>query len=122
MSTTFQAIAEARPYIIWPGAIARTLDGERLTLAVVDLEPNLAVAEHQHENEQLGIVLKGSITMIIGGTSKRLVAGDMYAIPGNLRHSAQTHEQGASVIDVFAPVRADWAAKERAEPSKGRWP
>ena len=122
MSTIFKSLAEANPYLIWPGAVARTVNGDRTTLAVVDLDPNLAIAEHQHENEQVGIVLKGSITMTIGGQAKKLTPGDMYAIPSNLRHSAQTHEEGATVIDVFAPVRADWETKERAEPSKGRWP
>jgi quercetin dioxygenase-like cupin family protein len=122
MSTTFKHVADARPYLIWPGAVARAVNGERTTLAVVDLEPNLAVAEHQHENEQVGIVLKGSITMTIGGTAKRLTSGDMYVIPSDVRHSAQTHEEGATVVDVFAPVRADWESKQRAEPSEGRWP
>jgi quercetin dioxygenase-like cupin family protein len=122
MSAIFQGLGEVRPHLIWPGAVARALDGERLTLAVIDLEPNLPVAEHQHENEQLGIVLKGEITMVIGGESKRLGAGDMYAIPSNLRHSAHTHAEGATVVDVFAPIRADWSSKERLEPSPGNWP
>ncbi len=122
MNTTYKSLAEASPYLIWPGAVARTVNGDRATLAVIDLDPNLPIAEHQHENEQLGIVLKGSITMTIGGHAKKLMPGDLYVIPSNLRHSAQTHEEGATVIDVFAPVRADWESKERAEPSQGRWP
>jgi quercetin dioxygenase-like cupin family protein len=93
-----------------------------MTLAVIDLDPDLPIAEHQHENEQLGLVLKGSITMVIGGESKKLVAGDMYVIPSQLRHSAHTHSEGATVVDVFAPIRADWVAKERLEPSRGEWP
>ena len=33
---------------IWEGVTAQTVDGERTTLAVVDLEPGSTVAEHHH--------------------------------------------------------------------------
>ncbi len=122
MTATFHSLDELRPYLIWPGAVARGVNGDRLTLAVIDLEPDLAITEHHHENEQIGIVLKGEITMLIAGESRRLAAGDTYAIPSDVRHSAQTHSAGATVVDVFAPVRADWETKERAAPSKGQWP
>jgi len=122
MTKTFQNLGNVHPYLIWPGAVARAMNGDRSTVAVIDLDADLPVAEHRHENEQVGIVLKGSITMFIGDESKRLMPGDMYVIPSNLPHSAQTHEEGATVIDVFAPVRADWESKERLEPSRGRWP
>jgi quercetin dioxygenase-like cupin family protein len=122
MDRSHAHISDLRPYAIWPGVVARAVNGERLTLAVVDLEPDLPVAEHQHENEQLGLVLKGGITMVIGGRSQSLTAGDAYVIPSNVSHSAHTASEGATVIDVFAPVRADWESKERLPASAGRWP
>ncbi|HYL08382.1 MAG TPA: cupin domain-containing protein [Candidatus Udaeobacter sp.] len=122
MKRTYAGISELQPYLIWPGATARAVNGERLTLAVIDLEPDLPIAEHQHDNEQLGLVLKGGLTMVIGGVSQSLKPGDTYVIPSNVRHSAHTAAEGATVIDVFAPIRADWETKERLPASAGQWP
>jgi quercetin dioxygenase-like cupin family protein len=119
---TFNSIPKLRPYAIWNGAAARALHGERVTVAVVDLAPDLDVPEHHHENEQVGFVLQGAITMVVDGQARELRAGDTYVIPSNVRHSARTSSAGASVVDVFAPVRSDWLTLEQGEPTPGQWP
>ena len=119
---TFDSFAGLRPYAIWKGAVARAVNGDRLTVALVDLDPDLLVPEHQHENEQVGFVIKGAVTMTIDGDVRKLRVGDTYVIPSNVRHSAQTASDGATVVDVFAPVRADWSAAPRLEPAPGMWP
>ena len=120
--SAFDSVSTVRPYQIWDGAVARAVHGERITFAVVDLEPNLVVPEHHHPNEQIGIVLRGLVTMTIGGESRRLGAGDTYVIPGEVPHGAATGPEGASVIDVFNPTREDWERVERLKPSAGAWP
>jgi unsaturated pyranuronate lyase len=91
-------------------------------MAAVDLDPDLLVPEHRHDNEQLGFVLEGSVTMMIGGEEKELLVGDAYRIPSNVPHWARSGPRGATVMDVFAPIRADWEKAERLEPSRGGWP
>jgi quercetin dioxygenase-like cupin family protein len=120
--SNFSALAEVRPYRIWNGAVARAVHGERLTMAVIDLEPGLAVPEHSHENEQLGFVIKGSVTMTVAGEQRRLGPGETYAIASNTRHDAVAGAEGATVLDVFAPIRADWEPLARLEPGPGAWP
>ncbi len=93
-----------------------------MTLAVVDLDPHSTVPEHKHENEQLGFVISGTITMRIGSEKQDLHAGDTYTIPSNVPHEATAGSGGATVVDVFAPLRADWSDLKRIEPSAGRWP
>jgi quercetin dioxygenase-like cupin family protein len=115
-------VSGLEPYAIWRGATARAIHGDRLTMAIVDLEADLEVPEHQHDNEQLGFVLKGHVTMVIGGASRRLEVGDTYVIPSNVAHSASTGPDGATVVDVFAPVRADWEQAQRLDPHPGAWP
>jgi quercetin dioxygenase-like cupin family protein len=118
----YDSLSTVRPYKIWDGAVARAVQGERITFAVVDLDPNLVVPEHRHPNEQVGLVLRGFVTMTIAGEARRLGAGETYVIPGDVPHGAETGPEGASVIDVFNPTREDWARVERLEPSAGAWP
>jgi unsaturated pyranuronate lyase len=120
--STFNSFSSLRPYKIWSGAVARAVNGERLTMAAIDLDPDLDIPEHHHVNEQLGFVLRGKVTMVIAGAARELSVGDTYSIPSDVPHSAQTGKEGATVVDVFAPVRADWEKAERLEPSRGRWP
>jgi quercetin dioxygenase-like cupin family protein len=119
---TYDQIAELRPHKIWNNVVARAVNGERMTLAVVDLPPNVAVPEHHHENEQLGIVLRGSVTFTIGGESRDLATGDTYVIPSHVPHHVEAGPEGCSVADVFAPIRADWERLERADPFPPDWP
>ena len=119
---TFRPLAELRPYAIWKGVTARVVNGERMTLAAVDLEPNAAVAEHHHENEQLGFVIRGSMTFTIGGEKRELRPGDTYEIPSHVPHDAVAGPEGATVVDVFAPVRAEWEKLPRPEPFPPDWP
>ena len=91
-------------------------------MALIDVEPNSQVPEHAHENEQLGFVVLGHITMVVAGESRTLGQGQTYSIPSGVRHSAATGPDGATVIDVFSPVRADWEKAPREEPSRGAWP
>ena len=119
---TYDAVPNLRPYQIWSGAVARAVHGERLTMAVIDLEADRDVPEHRHDNEQLGFVIQGEITMTIDGDARTLGPGETYAIRSNVPHSARTGRDGATVVDVFAPIREDWERVPRLDPSPGRWP
>jgi unsaturated pyranuronate lyase len=121
-TTTYSSVPDLVPLAIWKGATARAINGERLTVAVVDLEPDLEVPEHHHDNEQLGFVLRGHVTTVIGGAAQRLGVGDTYLIPSEVPHSASTGPDGATVVDVFAPVRSDWSQASQLHPHPGAWP
>jgi quercetin dioxygenase-like cupin family protein len=120
--SAFDDVAAIPPQQVWERISARAVNGERLTVAIVELEPEAVVAEHSHDYEQLGVVLRGSIRFRIGDEERELGPGGTWNIPSNMPHSATAGPDGASVIDVFAPVRSDWAALERQEPRRGRWP
>jgi quercetin dioxygenase-like cupin family protein len=107
---------------VWETVVARAVHGERQSLAVVELDPDAVVPEHQHENEQLGIVITGSLTFRIGDETRVLGAGETWTIPSNVPHEVMAGPAGAVVIDVFAPVRADWNELEHSGPRDPRWP
>jgi len=120
--SAFDNIRAIPPQQVWERILARSVQGERLTLAVVELEPGAVAAEHSHENEQLGIVLRGSIRFRVGNEERELGPGGTWNIPPGTPHEATAGADGATVIDVFAPGRNDWAAFERQEARPGRWP
>jgi quercetin dioxygenase-like cupin family protein len=120
--STFTPLETLRPIALAEGVVARSVKGERMTLALVDLAPNAVVAEHRHENEQLGFVVRGSMTMRIGNEVLELHAGDTYVIPSDVEHGAAAGAEGCTATDVFAPIRADWETKDRLEPSRPDWP
>jgi quercetin dioxygenase-like cupin family protein len=90
------------------GVTAKALFGEGAMLNLVELEPGGVVTRHSHPHEQLGLVLRGSMTLNVEGTDHRLEAMDGYALPGDVEHGAIAGPEGALVLDVFRPVREDY--------------
>ncbi|TYB53488.1 cupin domain-containing protein [Nonomuraea sp. PA05] len=119
MLTTLNAIPPTR---IWQDVLARVIHGEQLTLAVVELPPGGLVPEHRHANEQLGLCLHGTLTFRVGEETRELGPGGSWRILANVPHEAQAGPSGAVVVEVFAPVRDDWADLEQAAPGPPRWP
>jgi quercetin dioxygenase-like cupin family protein len=112
-----------QPFDVWGDAVrARRVQGERLTLAIVELAPNAVVPEHRHVNEQLGMVIAGNVRFTIDGETRDLGPGGTWRILSNLPHTVETGPQGATVIDVFAPVRDDWDQFPLLPPRQPNWP
>jgi quercetin dioxygenase-like cupin family protein len=120
--SAYEDLRAIAPREVWEGILARSVHGERLTMAVVELAPGAHAREHRHDHEQVGIVLEGLITFRIGGERRELSAGATYVIPSNVPHEAIAGPDGCVVIDIFAPVREEWKAIEPREPSEPRWP
>ena len=112
----FHDLRELAPQQIWDRIAARSLHGERLTLSVVELDPGAVVAEHRHDNEQLGVVLSGLMSFRVGDERRDLGPGGTWVIPPT------AGPEGAVVIDVFAPIRADWSELEQLEQRPPVWP
>lgn len=107
---------------IWDGVNVRVVHGERITLGVIELDPDSVVPEHRHENEQLGICLSGSLMFRVGDESRELGAGETWSIPANVPHEVRVGPEGAVVIDVFVPPREDWGDAEPVDARRPRWP
>lgn len=107
---------------IWQSVAVRTVDGERLTMGVVELDANALVPEHRHDHEQLGMVIHGSLEFRVGDERRELGPGETWKIPSNVPHEVKVGPEGAVVLDVFAPVRQDWGGIEPDEPRAPRWP
>jgi len=96
--SVYQAVAKLKPTRIWDGVLGRVVNGERLTIGFVDIDPNVQVPEHRHENEQVGFVLRGSVTMVVDGQSRELRVGETYTIASQVPHSAKAGAEGGQYV------------------------
>ena len=120
--SNLQDIAAVAPKTVWDGVTARIVEGERISLAVVELEPRGLVPEHHHPNEQLGLVLEGDVSFRIGDEQRTLGPGGTWRILADVPHEVRAGEEGAVVVDIFTPVRDDWSALPPGPESPPRWP
>ena len=60
--SAFDDVREIVPQQIWSGVVGRSVHGAEATLSVLTLEPDVNVPEHSHANEQMGVLVHGSVT------------------------------------------------------------
>jgi quercetin dioxygenase-like cupin family protein len=107
---------------VWAGVVGRVVDGEGVSFAFVELEPNAHVPEHRHANEQLGFVITGTLRFRIGGETRELGPGGTWSIPGDVPHEVHAGPEGAVAVDIFAPPRKDWDDLPPAGDAPAAWP
>lgn len=122
--SAFDNLADLPLLKVWGETVhARRVQGERITLAIVELDPNAVVVEHRHANEQLGMVIRGQMRFTVDGETRTLGPGETWRILGDRPHDVVAGPEGAVVIDVFTPIRSDWDDKVIVQPSPApRWP
>jgi len=107
---------------IWDDMTARAIVGSQLNLGVLELDPNGHVPMHEHPNEQIGIIVRGSITWIVGDEREEFGPGGTWNYPAGVPHECIAGPEGAILIEGFAPPRADWQQFELRDPSAPIWP
>jgi quercetin dioxygenase-like cupin family protein len=111
----FVRIDDLRSFQLAPGVDGRPLFGEGAMLNVIEFEPGAVVPAHSHPHEQLGICLRGTQTLIVDGVEHPVGPMQAYVLPGGVEHAARSGPEGATVIDVFQPVREDYRARYESE-------
>jgi quercetin dioxygenase-like cupin family protein len=122
MADTMKELRELETVPIWDGVTARTVEGDRMTLAIVEIAPGRRVPEHHHDNEQIGFVISGTVTFTVGDEVRTLGPGGSWCIRSHVPHKCDVGPEGAIVAEAYAPGRADWAAIPKAEPTRPVWP
>ena len=82
--------------------------GTNMTLGYVEIKAGSDLPQHHHVHEQITYIIEGQLDMVIGGKDCSLTAGMYYVIPSNVPHGAIAVTD-CKVIDVFSPVREDYA-------------
>jgi len=94
-----------------PGANSRLIGGRGAQLSFLQMSPGMAFAAHLHPEEQLMIVLRGSIGELILDGTAAMAKGDLLYLPGTMVHGGRVGDTGCDVLDVFFPPRPDYEAK-----------
>jgi quercetin dioxygenase-like cupin family protein len=121
-SRPLDSVEAIAPRRIWDGVTSRVIAGEHLTLGVIELDPDAHVPEHHHANEQLGIVITGSVRFRVGDETRELGPGGTWRVARDLPHEVVAGPEGAVLIDVFSPPREDWEALEPQPARTPVWP
>ena len=105
----FIDISSVTPLEVLPGCRMRTPYGDNMMLSYLEMDENAVVPLHSHPHEQGGMLLKGRMELTIGDEVRVCEQGSMFIIPPNTPHKAVAIDGPATVLDVFSPVREDYA-------------
>ncbi|WP_339125005.1 cupin domain-containing protein [Pseudonocardia sp. D17] len=105
-----------------PGLAFRPVLGEQMMTNFVHFEPNTEAPVHQHEEEQIVIVLDGEFEFELDGEVRVMRAGDVAVIPPWVPHGARTRDTRCDEIDVFNPPRKTLVEHLRRQACRGHGP
>lgn len=92
-----------------PGCRMRTPHGQHLMLSYLEMDAGAEVPLHSHPHEQGGILISGRLRLSIGDETRVVEPGAMFIIPPHTPHRAVALDGPVVVLDVFSPVREDYA-------------
>jgi quercetin dioxygenase-like cupin family protein len=92
-----------------PGLVLRPVFGKNLTMSFVWMEPNAVAPLHQHPQEQIGTMIEGSYLFELAGEKRWVHKGEVYVVPPNVPHGAETGDEPCLALDVFSPPREAFA-------------
>ena len=90
-----------------PGAKARFVHSETMTMAYWDIEKGASLPEHNHPHEQILIMVKGEFEFTVAGENHIMKPGKVFVLPTNIPHGGRALTP-CRIIDVFHPVREDY--------------
>ncbi|MDA8091152.1 MAG: cupin domain-containing protein [Nitrospiraceae bacterium] len=91
-----------------PGAKMWAVSLSKSMLTYFEMDPGAVFPEHSHEAEQITMILEGEMTFSYEGNLMVLKAGDVIAIPSNIKHSATAGKKGCKAVDAWSPIRKDF--------------
>jgi quercetin dioxygenase-like cupin family protein len=118
----FYSLESIAPQVVYAGYRARIFHGEQITFAVLEVEPNAPLPSHHHTNEQVGLLVRGSLSFCVDDERRTVFAGEGWVIPADAVHDAVAGPDGAIVIETWAPPRGDFRDLESLALQPPQWP
>jgi len=86
---------------------------ENATIARLTVRAGGSVPVHQHENEQVSMVVAGKLRFLLGDREVIVESGQWIVLQPDEPHGVEILED-TDVIDLFVPRREDWIRGEDA--------
>lgn len=89
------------------GVQIKAISGERTQMIFARLAPGFR-SDHHHPEEQMGVVLSGTISLTVDGVTRICKKGAGYYIPPDVPHAflVISGEQ-ADILDIFSPPKEE---------------
>jgi quercetin dioxygenase-like cupin family protein len=89
---------------------------DRVMLTYFEVEPHCRFEPHNHESEQITLVLEGVLYFEEGDKIIEVGKGDVIAIPSKVQHAVFTKNLAARAVDAWSPIMKKY--KQRRKDSK----
>ena len=98
-------------------ALSRLIWGRNAQVSLIRMDPGSEIAPHLHPEDQLTHTIRGTLDQGVMDASFPAsgAAGHMLFLPGGMVHAAKLGDTGADQLDVFWPVRPDYAERLRKQ-------
>ena len=93
---------------------AKLLLGSGVLISFIENPAGCVFPIHEHESEQILIILEGQEDHVCGDEKFIMKAGDVCVHPPNVPHGGET-KTGFKGIDIFCPPRPDHVEKLKAK-------
>ncbi|MFC9362824.1 cupin domain-containing protein [Rhodococcus sp. NPDC057014] len=97
------------------GMDGRAVFGSHMQLTYVTFEPGTVVPVHSHPQEQIGLLLHGTATLLLDTGEVQLTELSSYVVPGEVRHGLMVGWEGAVFVEAFYPLRQDYVDAARGK-------
>jgi quercetin dioxygenase-like cupin family protein len=87
------------------GVTRRRLDGTKLTLMHYSFAPDATHGLHSHVEEQVMMVVHGSVDVHLLDSTRTVATGEYCLIPPRIEHGVTAGKDGAELLVVVAPRR-----------------
>jgi quercetin dioxygenase-like cupin family protein len=105
MSSRRGTLAELPVSEPYEGLRRRTIDAERSTVNEYTFEPGAQFPVHRHPQEQVTLILEGTVELTVEGETATLEAGAWSVVGGDVEHGITAGPGGARIVAILSPRR-----------------
>jgi amino-acid N-acetyltransferase len=87
-----------------PGAAMWAVALEKAMLTYFEVQPNCRFERHNHQSEQITMVLEGELFFQMDDRLVMVKKGEVIAVPSDIPHAVFTRKKSVKAIDAWSPV------------------
>jgi quercetin dioxygenase-like cupin family protein len=103
MTGSFDTLPTERPF---PGVRRESFTTERATVSRYRFEPGAVFPRHRHPQEQITLIVEGTVEMLIGDRRGVLRAGEWSVVGPDVEHGITAGDEGAEFVAFVSPPRS----------------